>query len=219
MHFSYRLTITFLLLTFLLEGHYINATDTEQKHPSSQETLNIGLMRAIRNGDIDKVKHLIAEGADINTKNDIDERPLHYAIKSNYNTKQKDGKLIPIEFHHLTSPDIIKTLIEAKADIHATNNFGGTPLHYASFFGHEEAISLLVEAGANANARDNNGDAPLHLARNTRIIVKLIDSKAFMYMKNKRGFMPIHTARDKEILDILRCYHVLTRYTKPRIIH
>lgn len=48
--------------------------------------------------------------------------------------------------------DCITLLIEAGADVNATDEYGGTPLHLSSEKGFTDCISVLVAAGAHVNA-------------------------------------------------------------------
>ncbi|MBQ6657477.1 MAG: ankyrin repeat domain-containing protein, partial [Ottowia sp.] len=62
------------------------------------------------------------------------------------------------------SAKLIKLLLDAGANIDASDKDGRTALHYAtgsSLFPNTYAIKPLLEAGANINARDNEGRTPL----------------------------------------------------------
>ena len=76
---------------------------------------------------------------------------------------------------------------------------GFTPLHLASFFGHEQAARLLVAGGADANvAADNRSRVlPLHSAAaggHTEIGELLLDAGAAADEKQEGGFTPLHAA-------------------------
>lgn len=43
---------------------------------------------------------------------------------------------------------MVRTLLDAGADVHAVNSTKRTALHYAASKGHEDVIRLLVQAGA-----------------------------------------------------------------------
>ena len=60
-----------------------------------------------------------------------------------------------IEFCNLQS---IKDLLNEKDD------FGCTPLHYASREGHLNAIDDLINLGASINPKNNDKQSPLHFA-------------------------------------------------------
>lgn len=56
---------------------------------------------------------------------------------------------------------IIRTLIQAGADINATNNAGETALHQASISGSKAIVKVLLGYGADIHARDQRGLTPL----------------------------------------------------------
>jgi ankyrin repeat protein len=58
----------------------------------------------------------------------------------------------------------VKYLKSVGADIHAKNNYGETPLHFASRNGHLEVVKYLKSVGADINAKNNNSWTPLHSA-------------------------------------------------------
>lgn len=60
--------------------------------------------------------------------------------------------------------EVVKLLLEAKADIDPKDDDGKTPLHWAVHSGRSEAVKVLIEAGADINARDNDGNTPLDIA-------------------------------------------------------
>src|SRR5690606_7406512 len=61
--------------------------------------------------------------------------------------------------------DLVRTLIEAEADVHATTRLGGyTPLMFAARNGNSEIIAALLDAGARVDAATTNGTTPLMFA-------------------------------------------------------
>ncbi|KAL3922430.1 MAG: hypothetical protein SGPRY_004561 [Prymnesium sp.] len=60
--------------------------------------------------------------------------------------------------------DAIKLLVDAGADLTATDVNGSTALHRAAFHGKEQAIYLLLDLGASLEATDRYGRTPLHAA-------------------------------------------------------
>ena len=88
------------------------------------------LLRACLNGNLNKVKDLLNQGANIHY---YDDDPLHIASKHG----------------HL---DIVKYLITQGANIHASDDYA---LSLASTNGHLEIVKYLISKGANIHA-DND---------------------------------------------------------------
>ena len=60
---------------------------------------------------------------------------------------------------------ILKALIERKADVSATASIGNTPLHMAASYARgAEVLQALLDAGANASTQDIEGYTALHLS-------------------------------------------------------
>ncbi|KAI1290445.1 Oxysterol-binding protein-related protein 1 [Halotydeus destructor] len=86
------------------------------------------------------------------------------------------------------------------------SNFGWTPLHLASYFGHAKVAEMLLEKGANANALNEQGDTPIHKASYTGrldIVTLLLSYNADVFVKNDEGQTPRVLAQDKNIGDLL----------------
>lgn len=58
--------------------------------------------------------------------------------------------------HNKGSPDVIKLILDAGADVHQVVREGGSPLSMAVEAGNVEVIQLLLQAGANPNPTDGN---------------------------------------------------------------
>jgi len=56
--------------------------------------------------------------------------------------------------------DMCKYLIEAGFNIHATDRYNNTPLHYSAENGRGDIFDLLVKQGANPNALNNESKTP-----------------------------------------------------------
>jgi ankyrin repeat protein len=57
-----------------------------------------------------------------------------------------------------------KQAIDDGADVNAKDEFGWTPLHYATANGHKEVTELLIAKGADVNVKDGDGETPLDQA-------------------------------------------------------
>jgi ankyrin repeat protein len=60
--------------------------------------------------------------------------------------------------------ETVNALLQAGADVNATNNFGTTPLMKASSLGFDGCVAALLDAGADASARNSYGKTALSLA-------------------------------------------------------
>jgi hypothetical protein len=139
-----------------------------------------GIINASYDGNIERVKELIAEGVDVNTDYS-GVKPLHNAAANG----------------HVA---IVKLLIESGANVNAATNQGITPLHNAAANGHVAIVKLLIESGANVNAVANNGFAVLHNAAingHYETVELLLKSKANVNVKTKNGDTPLKLASSK----------------------
>ncbi|MEM7184937.1 MAG: ankyrin repeat domain-containing protein [Spirochaetota bacterium] len=106
---------------------------------------NTAIHDAVAKGDLQKVRRLLQNGADSNSKNELGETPLHVAIQSE--------KIA-----------IIRYLLAKGADIEARTYKGHTPLHYASSTNNVKIAKILLAKGANLEAKDLKGDNALATA-------------------------------------------------------
>ena len=104
----------------------------------------ISIHQAAKDGNTEAIKLDLADGTDVNAKDDNGITPLH-------NVAEEGHK------------EIAELFIAAGADVNAKNNLGGTPLHEAAASGHKEIVEVLVAKGADVNA-NIGGWTPLHLA-------------------------------------------------------
>ncbi len=65
--------------------------------------------------------------------------------------------------------EAIKQHLAAGTDVNAKNEWGGTPLHFATFGSHKEVVELLIAKGADVNAKDDVGDTPVDWTDNKEI--------------------------------------------------
>ncbi|MES9884545.1 MAG: ankyrin repeat domain-containing protein [Sedimenticola sp.] len=115
------------------------ATNTEE----SEDDINIKLLAAIRANNGRKVKQLLREGADPNsrTANDVDGSagPLHSAVR-------------------LKHTDIVRILFEHEADANIEDEDGDTPLFSAVYTEIPSDIrNLLIKYGADKNHKNKCG--------------------------------------------------------------
>ena len=94
--------------------------------------------------------------------------------------------------------EIVKILLERRANINWRNSFGATPLHFASICSHPKIIELLLDCGAIVNQQDIQGETSLHWAiekgGNLAAVQILLDRGAEINSRNCLGATPLHYA-------------------------
>ena len=125
---------------------------------------------AAQRGDLEAVRALLRDGADVNAAHGDGMSALHWAAERNdramveallyagaeVEAATRIGEYRPL---HLAarnaSHDVVGALLEAGADVHAvTDPSGSTPLHLAAASGSGSVVTALIEAGADPNARE-----------------------------------------------------------------
>lgn len=101
---------------------------------------------AAAQGDLESVRTLLREGADVNAAQGDGMTALHWAAL------RGDAEMVSV-------------LVYAGANVASTTRLGAyTPLHLASRDGRAEAVALLIEAGSDPNAATTTGVTSLHFA-------------------------------------------------------
>ena len=122
-----KLSILLTFSIFLLFGCLSCSENSNgRKHPQGTTTLH----HASGSGDIDEVRELISEGADVNAKNANGNTPLYFVSYGEGNV------------------GIAKLLIDAGAEVNARDNYGNIPLHIAIEFRKAGVVKVFIEAGA-----------------------------------------------------------------------
>ena len=112
-----------------------------------------------QNYNIDKVKLLIDNGANINCKDRHGWTPIHIA------TITSDQMV-----------DVMELLIFHGAEVNAKDDQLRTPLHFAARNVQPEAVKLLMKHGADPHAKDQNGQTPIDYLRQRIITDTEVDS-------------------------------------------
>ena len=92
----------------------------------------------------------------------------------------------------------VKLLIEAEANLDATNYRASTALHYATLNEDATIMSLLIKAGANVDAVDDHGWTALHFATGVDCVEVLLDAGASPNLRSFDGETPFDVSLSKE---------------------
>ena len=119
---------------------------------------------------------LIAQGADINVKDEYDRTPLYYHAQVNNVEK-------------------VALLLEKGADIEAQDKYKNTPLHFAEY--NAEVAQLFIQKGADIKAKDNMGHNVMErmLARLSNGYLVKAAKAAEVYLK--AGLKPSKFAKEQ----------------------
>ena len=103
---------------------------------------------AVKRGDIEKVRSLLLEGANANSKDHAGWRPIHESMREGENALR-----------------IIRLLVDHGADINAKSDSGNTALHDAAAYMSHEIIEYLVQSGADPAVKNLDGKSPLDISK------------------------------------------------------
>ena len=143
------------------------------------------LHQALDDGDLERVKVLIAQGADINAQNNKGGTPLHTAAYQGYK-------------------DVVEILLEQGADVSLLNNKGWNALHFAADEGNWEIAVMLMAKGlkpetgvAQVNPPIAKGTTALHLAAmngNLGVVKVLLTTGMDVNIRHDNGGTPLLNA-------------------------
>ena len=169
-------------------------------------------------GDIDEVKELIDQGAEIdvvyeggpiftsliwasgNGYTDV----VEYLIEKGANINQKMREdVTPLMWACVKEQiDIMELLIKKGADINVKDEEGDTPLMHASNYGYMDIVEMLVEKGANVNEVTNGKRTALMKAvmnEHYEIAEYLIANGAHVNAKDSDGKTALMFAEDEKM--------------------
>jgi ankyrin repeat protein len=139
------------------------------------------LMTAVKHNDVNAVKSLIAQGANVNELDANQDAPLVMAayqghtdivrllLEAGADVAAVDPGMKATALHaaaYAGRTAAARLLVEYHIDIDRQGPFNGyTALHDAIWQGHVETAEVLIDAGANLHLKSHSGETPLDFAR------------------------------------------------------
>lgn len=183
------------------------------------------LLYTAKTNNFTTLKLLLELGANVHADNRYGNTALHLAMRNNYITCSTD--LFLSDFpprpkfvysrHIMTNLDIIRLLLNNKANVHAKNNEGDTPLHLVTkLYPHHfslTGIKLLLKHGANIDAQNIYNETVLHQAvriQNTDLVETLLNLGANASIKNtyeKTALMIANSNKYHKIKTLLQSHN------------
>ncbi|XP_054719811.1 ankyrin repeat and protein kinase domain-containing protein 1-like isoform X1 [Uloborus diversus] len=163
------------------------------------------------------VQMLLTAGASTRIQNDLNQTPLHLALRWNKNCAaevlvnwdageapndlQDDRGRTPLYFAVIEGhTEIVKKLVAAGANTCLSDAAGRTPLHVAIYYRKEDAANALIECGAVNDLQNKDGRSPLHFAISegyVEICKKLLAAGCNVRLQDHRGSSPLHLALNR----------------------
>ena len=169
-----------VIARFAHEKIDINAAD-EQRGLSRGGT---ALHKACEDGHVEVAKALIRNGADINARRGYfgeetvlmaacaARRGTHGVQRPDLDTARlilKSGADVNLRTPlrraaYCNHVDVVRLLLEFRAEVDRRDRYGKTPLMAASEEGHDDVVRVLLDAGADVDACEENGKGALYYA-------------------------------------------------------
>ena len=166
--------------------------------PGSYDPAAVPLWSAARYGRQQDLEAALAQGINVNARDDLGKTALHWAA----------------QYGHDKAAD---TLLAHGANVSARSRSGYTPLHLAVQGLHGDMVKTLLEHGADVNARENGGWTPLHrlaavgevdmrartVEQHLELTRLLLDHGADLRAADENGFTPLTYAALHHHLDVM----------------
>jgi ankyrin repeat protein len=150
------------------------------------------LLAATQGDHINVARLLVAAGADVNTKDNIEDSPFLYAGAEGRN-------------------EILKMTLPT-ADLKSTNRYGGTALIPAAHHGHPETVRILLGTAIDKDHINKLGWTALLEAvilgdggpTHTGIVRQLVNAGANVNLADRDGVTPLQHAKQRGFQDMVR---------------
>lgn len=162
----------------------------QQRDP---QELGQELMNCLASGGEENLGSLIdmvRRGASLDVRGSNNNTPLHCAVQS-YDT------LCDNIANKALFGFLISTMIEHGADINAQNEFGQTPLHYATYYYTDtELVEILLQHNPDTGIRNIDGSRPIDISSTDDIKTLLTQ-----YESKISGNVPVFFSQDHNLDD------------------
>jgi ankyrin repeat protein len=206
LHYACRLGKDKLIKTFANSGQFdINETNNDGDAP---------LHIAVDCGCIEVVRQLIVLGAKVNCQNKKFKTPLILATEliSPYDmnifdllvshgacvdSHTNNGNCALLSASKFGNFDLIRILIDLKANLNLKFHDGTTALMRASYYNYANIVGILLEHGASVNDTNKRNETPVYIASfrgNYDIVRVLIDHGANIDLEDIDGDTPLAVA-------------------------
>jgi len=201
----------------------IDQVNMEQGFETSEA--NIDLISAASQGDVETVKSLLAQGADVEASDIRGVTPLIAAAYGNHlevarvlieagadvnrqDLTQQNAYLITTSEGYL---ELLELTLEAGTDVHSLDSYNGTGLIRAADRGHVEIIAALLKTDINIDHVNRLGWTALLEAiilgdggpRHTEVVRLLVDAGADIHLADGHGVTPLEHAQRRGYEDII----------------
>ena len=148
------------------------------------------VLEAARRGDLDAVRALLKQGADVNVAEGDGTTALHWAARAG-------------------DADLVQMLVYAGANVKAATRLGAyTPLMMAAQGGHSAAVAALLAGGSDVKATSTTGTTPLMFAAesgDTRTVTMLVEGGSDLNAKETAmGQTPLMFAAAYDRVEVVK---------------
>jgi ankyrin repeat protein len=187
-----------------------SSTDPNGAQAGARQTKAQSLFGAIEQNDSESVKHLLAQGVDVNQKDEDGYTPLMKAVRSHkegfVRLLLKNGADARVKASngdtalHLACKAEDPTIVELL--VSRARRESGEMLLQASREGKKKSVKLLLSGGVDVNFRDEHGNTPLMIASGRgrlAVIEALLDHGADIHAVNNQGITALGWAYSPEL--------------------
>ena len=183
--------------------------------------LDTAVIKAAQEGDLRKIRLLVADGADVNAESGDQWTPLMIAaqgfdigaVKTLFtqgaalDTAGGNGWTALMIATIEGQVEVVRALLEQGAQVNSEHNKGWTALRFAISMDETEILRLLLDAGADANIADHEGKTALMQAAGENIkesLKALLDAGADPHIKDHNGQTALMIAQKQGQAEIVK---------------